>query len=367
VSDLFEALKPDPSRAYRPVAPKEALSLSNSILQTHPDDPFAQLLRLRVLFLTEETETLRSALDDWQEPLAGSSPSLPDAGVRWIRARLAQHDLPEAQDAAVLFRQLVASDDVLDAKLARLPELLNLSEYGAIPYWPRIWDCQVFARSVRSATASPLLEAGNDRDLLRLRALCHIGRLMERNGTKAERLVGRGVEMIGLGGIEELVLHESRTSASLRQIASHLDLFVEDEDRASVERWAFQDSPALALAIGSERSMDEMAPQVKLEETYSRQASAFFRLIGAATAAREFQMATGDLPASMDDLKTLLGERTVSDPFGSGPLGMARDREAVRFYSIGPNQSDERADLLYDGTNGTTSAGDIWIEIPAPR
>jgi len=158
IPDLFKALERDPSRGNRPVAPDQALRLSDEILRTHPDDPFLGLLRLRVLLHAGAMDELRTTLENWRESLESASQPLPRHGFRWVEAQLRDLDIPHAENAAVVFKELVESNEALEDKLDRLPTLLALSKYGAIPYWPGIWDCQVFAQSVRSSSHALLLD-----------------------------------------------------------------------------------------------------------------------------------------------------------------------------------------------------------------
>ncbi len=52
-----------------------------------------------------------------------------------------------------------------------------------------------------------------------------------------------------------------------------------------------------------------------------------------------------------------------ADPFGDGPLRSIEEAGATIFYSLGPDQSDQRAAIAYDPTNGTTSPGDIFVRL----
>lgn len=364
---LFEALAPDPARAYRPVAPEEALRLSDEILQADPENPFLRLLRLRVLLLAERWEALRSSLDGWREALDSAPQSLPRHGFLWVEAQLRAFDIPPAENAALVFRALVESDEALESNFARLPKLLALSEYGAIPYWPRIWDCQVFARSVRSSTDALLLEGDWETALVRLGALFHVSRLMQRNGSQTERLLGRGIEMIALGGLRELALRGGDTPEALREIASHLDQIIGQEERLTLKQWASQESPALAVAVEGEPSVSEIAPTFQWGEAQDDRASALLRLTRLAVAERECQIATGKFGTDIEGLRPYLGSQSLTDPFGSGPLNIVGASEGVQVYSIGPDRVDDQAQLRYDPTNGSVSAGDIWIEVRAAR
>lgn len=46
-----------------------------------------------------------------------------------------------------------------------------------------------------------------------------------------------------------------------------------------------------------------------------------------------------------------------ADPFSGEPYKCS---EGYKYYSIGPDKVDDEMSVLYDPTNGTRSAGDIW-------
>lgn len=53
------------------------------------------------------------------------------------------------------------------------------------------------------------------------------------------------------------------------------------------------------------------------------------------------------------------------DPYSSDIYAI--DAESGRVYSVGPDGTDQRGAILYDPTNGTKSAGDIFIEWKLPK
>ena len=53
-----------------------------------------------------------------------------------------------------------------------------------------------------------------------------------------------------------------------------------------------------------------------------------------------------------------MSKRPATDPWGS-PYGRLKDGKV---YSFGPDRVDNGRQILYDPSNGTTSAGDVYLE-----
>lgn len=51
------------------------------------------------------------------------------------------------------------------------------------------------------------------------------------------------------------------------------------------------------------------------------------------------------------------------DPFNNDPLKTVSEGGATMIYSVGPDLKDDRGALTYDATNGTFSAGDIFLRV----
>ncbi|HOE64139.1 MAG TPA: hypothetical protein PKW18_04220 [Candidatus Sumerlaeota bacterium] len=86
-----------------------------------------------------------------------------------------------------------------------------------------------------------------------------------------------------------------------------------------------------------------------------------------AAAARYRFLTNGQFPKEAAEFAPLMKEGLPQDPFGNQPLKFIAEKEPFTVYSIGPDKKDEKAAIAYDPTNGTTSAGDIFIEIPRER
>jgi len=97
------------------------------------------------------------------------------------------------------------------------------------------------------------------------------------------------------------------------------------------------------------------------EEAATREdlARARFDLLRLLTAQRLFALEQGREPETTDALAPDYLPETPKDPFAEDCRAYG---EQPFFYSIGPDRIDQRGDLRYDPSNGTMSAGDVFLE-----
>lgn len=85
----------------------------------------------------------------------------------------------------------------------------------------------------------------------------------------------------------------------------------------------------------------------------------FLRLAQLESAIQLYYLEKKQWPKGLDDLKPYLSPIPV-DPFNDKPFLWSQDSAGRPFaYSVGPDFNDESAKIIYDPTNGATSAGDI--------
>lgn len=71
------------------------------------------------------------------------------------------------------------------------------------------------------------------------------------------------------------------------------------------------------------------------------------------------------LRTTLDALDLIAGKPTGQiDPFQNKPMNVVTETSATCIYSIGPDRVDQGAAISYDPSNGTFSAGDIFIRMP---
>ena len=85
----------------------------------------------------------------------------------------------------------------------------------------------------------------------------------------------------------------------------------------------------------------------------------FLRLVQIQAAIQLYNLEKKRFPKSLDELKPYF-QSIPLDPFSDKPFLWATDSIGRPFaYSVGPDFKDDSAKIIYDPTNGTTSAGDI--------
>jgi uncharacterized protein (UPF0335 family) len=93
-------------------------------------------------------------------------------------------------------------------------------------------------------------------------------------------------------------------------------------------------------------------------------ARAGLRLARMATGLEIYKAANGKYPASLDALTAAqLGNEPPIDPFSGKALLYRLDEDRYALWSIGPDSADNAAGTAYDPTNGSTSAGDIFLKL----
>jgi len=112
-----------------------------------------------------------------------------------------------------------------------------------------------------------------------------------------------------------------------------------------------------------------LVPENALEDVFARyrRADAEFQLLRMATAAKYRFVTQQAFPQNAEEFAPLLPDGPPQDPFTTAPLRFFSDPSLFTCYSIGPDNQDDRATVLYDPTNGTTSGGDIIVEVPRQR
>lgn len=77
-----------------------------------------------------------------------------------------------------------------------------------------------------------------------------------------------------------------------------------------------------------------------------------------AAALELYRLRNGQYPEGLDALEDILGE-LPADPYGEEPFAYEKTEEGYALWSIGPDENDDGAGVVYDPTNGTISAGDV--------
>jgi hypothetical protein len=89
------------------------------------------------------------------------------------------------------------------------------------------------------------------------------------------------------------------------------------------------------------------------------EAAVWFDFAHIAVAARCHELREGRAVTDTKELVPRYIAEEPRDPFSGGAY--RRDAATKRLYSVGPDKRDDHAAIEYDPTNGTASAGDIWM------
>lgn len=81
------------------------------------------------------------------------------------------------------------------------------------------------------------------------------------------------------------------------------------------------------------------------------------------SAIRVYQSKNQKMPEKLEDLVPIPLNPLPQDPFASSPFKYFSQDTEVILYSIGPDTTDDHAQLVYDPTNGVTSKGDIVVRL----
>ncbi|MCX7765692.1 MAG: hypothetical protein N2246_03175, partial [Candidatus Sumerlaeia bacterium] len=92
-----------------------------------------------------------------------------------------------------------------------------------------------------------------------------------------------------------------------------------------------------------------------------------YQLLKVATAARQHLLKHDAFPKEDKELLSYFPDGLAKDPFSQHPLKYLSGADSFTCYSIGPDETDDKAKIAYDPSNGTVSGGDIFIKIPRER
>ncbi len=115
----------------------------------------------------------------------------------------------------------------------------------------------------------------------------------------------------------------------------------------------------------SEKFGTELSSTFLEQEATAKTTHAKMALLHSATAVRYHLLSTGDFPASESKVGELLPGGLDVDPHSDKgkPLKVYQGKDEWILYSVGPDGRDQRAQTVYDPTNGTTSDGDIVLSV----
>jgi hypothetical protein len=189
------------------------------------------------------------------------------------------------------------------------------------------------------------------------------------SGTLIGYLIHIACESLLTVSLQDALAKAPVSAAELEAIWPDLEKHFAADARGTESDMMALETPHLAYAGAMPTAMSGGATPNYLEAWTRRQvANAAIDLLREGVRARHVQATTGEWPAiGPDDL--LLGlllqpAASIADVFEPArPLRAERTVDALRLWSVGPDGVDDRGLLQYDPTNGTTSAGDVILEL----
>ncbi|MBN2326676.1 MAG: hypothetical protein JXR73_05930 [Candidatus Omnitrophica bacterium] len=125
----------------------------------------------------------------------------------------------------------------------------------------------------------------------------------------------------------------------------------------------------LARSLGFRRQVDQLfygisTPNIQNAVVREKTAVSKYHIAQITLASRLYEIKTGNPPARLADLAPDYLNRRPVDPFADHETGSDYRFQPARkiFYGLGPDGADNQSQILYDPSNGTMSAGDIFSE-----
>ena len=340
--------------------PRAAVEKAQALLKAYPDDLHVRVLYLSAAERAGDFEEVRRRIGLWKSEFEKSG----NPFLRWHARRFAI----AGRNAYEFIEQLLSPDNDLAGRLGLFPKALEMEGYLAprlpglmIPTPPKFLERQVALKVCRVVAALGMLEGRREESLRLLASNYRLGQFMTGDTLLIDRLIGVAVKSIAAGGLEMYALNCCESEAEFKQLWEMLDVLEKgekpDEVRAAMpieypfdlrqNRWV---QPNLAEA------------QARADVSHSR-----FELVRMGTAAKYRLVFLGDFPKAKEQFSPLLPKELPKDPFGDGPMKFLTTSDSLICYSIGPDKTDDRGAITYDPTNGTLSAGDIFVTVPRQR
>lgn len=347
--------------------PREALKVADALLAAYPGDEFVKIMLLKTELMAGDNARFLADVEKFSALAESKNNRVA------FNYELAKQQAFGLQMTAA-GRNAVPVGEELLAETTDLPHLLSL--------YPKFLACDAWVVPLSQLKCPPLEVSGN---------LIHIQR--------RARLAAQSVLLMLLQGKtgEAMTLAVSihREGALLKQSPHSLDKVIgirvcHIADRVLLEcalNACLTESDFTRLCDLFENQMN-LREFLKLEEygafpkeimeahkgsTQAELPTRFnvewmeFQLARMAAAARHYQLRHGELPKNAADF-SIWPRGLADDAFTTGgKLRLISSKDELAIYSVGPDRTHEKADTLYDPTNGAISGGDIVVRIPRER
>ena len=352
--------------------PEGALEQAAGLVRDDPDDPWMRTIYLEALAAAGWTEELETRLDEWEAAyLKRENPYLqqiPRLGRRLLDAVRADQ---AGRNAAPHYEDLWAQGKQFDLETwtERLIGLLDYDVYLQTAHGltqsrqqpsPNFLNVQVMAKTMRVLATFHMLEGRRDEALRLLAADYQLGQFFSQDGGTIHRLIGTAIRAIAIKGLLVHALNACEEDEAFRGLWSYLERF--EKHGVTLMRQDLMDAEGIVPIMPGWFRIDWGE-----HETRIRVADARFQLLRTATAVKHRLVTKGDFPDDTTPFTPLLADGPTTDPFSNKPLLYFSQDDQFVCYSVGPDETDDAAQVAYNPTNGTTSVGDILVKIPRER
>ena len=354
-----------------------ARELADGLLGEAPDSLWIRTLYLDSLIADADLEELEQKLDEWEgDYQQDSNPWMnvvPRRGRRLLEAlRADAAGLNAATRYAGFFPANVKHD--LASLVEELPGILECENFipigrgfadPGIP--PNFLQLQTMAKTFRVLSVFRMLEGRRDEALVLLATSYQIGQYLVEQGPSIHLLIGTALRRIAIGGLLVQGLNACETEEEFQRLWSYLERF--NAQTVTVTRQKLLNTEWILNRLSARCMVNKTkSPTVWMEiEVRPKVAEAKFQLLRMATASRHRLVTQGDFPNGAEPFAPLLPGGPPADPFGDDPLRYVTEDDRFICFSVGPDREDGKAQIHYDPTNGTFSAGDVIIEVPRRR
>ncbi|MGI8907823.1 MAG: hypothetical protein ACR2IE_15185 [Candidatus Sumerlaeaceae bacterium] len=358
-------------------SPNAPIMLANArrAAERHPDDLYLRILLLDALLRAGITTELTQKIADWKAEFERGAASDPFATAMFRLIEQKSRGLEALQEGKNAYGDLLAAlapDSDLQETVKAIERIKNakaLSTPGGVTY-PSTQVINFLVAQVRVKVLGVSL-------WFRLLAGDVDGGMSIAVGRMR---IGQVVEEFDIWIITRLIgiAIRSMAAADLIRFAGNAPLTLEQCDRlcSDLDRLNTYELPAelvnfYELGWPGELPAAARLSRANLMEVRTRynMASTRFRLARTIAAARRMLIASGELPdmGKPGSLAPLLPSGLPTDVFSptTSPLKAINhvSSQTLVVYSVGPDQTDDRAAWEYDATNGTVSTGDITAEL----
>lgn len=362
--DLYDAAETSGDATALAENNKKMLDLVNRLVAKYPEDPFLKLLRFDALIRNNAGAELQQELARDGAAMRKLDNPYINAGIEYA-ANSAKSLQTDTKTREQLRQILSMSLDQQWALLQSLPDNFNYADFSiaeTMEKVPNFLGFQTFVRTMRTRATMEMLVGNREESLKALAGICMLSQSMIQQGTLVNRLIGIAGRAISVGGLEIYALNVSDSPKDLEQLWAAIER-INAAYTQPTEEGMFSAEHMASI------NFYHSAQRANLAEAYTRLkvSDAQFQNLRLATAARMRMLTTDKFPANNSEFGPYLTAGPSPDPFASAPLKIISTPEKFTAYSIGPDEKDDRAQITYDPTNGTLSAGDVILEVPRAR